>query len=60
MTNQSGLPGVTVDQSRIDDFMAGIYGVNHKANRKAYERGAFVIVAAAAYNMIKAKKKGRR
>lgn len=54
MTSKSSLPGVHVDQDRIDEFLNGIYGPNRKANSKAKVRG---LIYAAVWAASKKRKK---
>lgn len=50
MSNSSSLPGVHVDESRIKDFLDGIYGSNKKSNKRAYAISAVVVAALAISN----------
>lgn len=54
MTSKSSLPGVHVDQDRIEEFLNGIYGPNKTYNSKAKKRG---LIYAAVWVASKKRKK---
>lgn len=58
MTNQ--LPGVHVTKGGIDEFCDGIFGVNRRANEKAWKDAAAIVVATVAYRSSRAARKARR
>jgi hypothetical protein len=56
----SGLPEVTVEPGRIEDFVNGIYGANKAANRKAYAKGAVIAAIVLGPEVIRRVKKKAR
>ena len=59
---QSSLPGVTVDEGRISDFLQGIQGSARTSNARARRFAEDLAVGVVAYTAVKAikRKKGRK
>jgi hypothetical protein len=58
MTDQ--IPGVHVTKGGIDEFCDGIFGVNRRANEKAWKDAAAIVVATVALRSSRAARKALR
>lgn len=61
MASNNVMPeGVTVEPGRVNDFINGIYGVKHKANKRALDSAVLIAGSVIAYTAYKNRRLQRR